>query len=57
MKTAKPKAKKEDVFSIRCFLNGKRKLTHALTKTEAKNFRKAALHLSGFLTENYKLPV
>lgn len=46
---------KDDVFAIRCFLNGKRKLTHELSEEEARNFRKAARHLSRYLTKEYKL--
>lgn len=56
IKKTKPK-KKEDEYAIRCFLNGKRKLTHQLTKKEADIFRNTAIHLLLFLTKEYKLSV
>jgi len=42
-------------FAIRCFLNDKRKLTHKLTRREARIFRHAARYLSRYLTKSYKL--
>lgn len=44
-----------EIYAIRCFLNGERKLTDKLTKDEAYNFRQAALHLSSYLTKEYGL--
>jgi hypothetical protein len=44
-----------EVFAIRCFRGKSRKLTHQLTKKEARVFRTAALHLVGYLTKAYKL--
>lgn len=49
------KIAKDDEFAIRCFLNGKRKPTHELTKKEALNFQAAALHLLTYLENEYKL--
>ena len=45
----------EETFAVRCFLNRKRKLTHQLTRREAKNFRLAALYLASYLKREYKL--
>lgn len=42
-------------FAIQCFLDGERKLTNELTAEEAHNFRKAAQHLTDYLTTVYKL--
>lgn len=42
-------------FAIRCFIDGKRKKTHQLTKAQARTFRKTALHLSRYLKKAYKL--
>lgn len=47
--------KTEEIFAIRCYRNGKRKMSSQLTKREARNFRIAARHLSRFLTKAYKL--
>lgn len=46
---------KEKTYAIRCFLDGKRKKTHLLTKKEARVFRRAARHLTKYLSEAYKL--
>lgn len=49
------KDKLDEIFAIRCFLNRRRKLTHELTKREAKYFKKCGLHLVKYLNEEYKL--
>jgi len=46
---------KQDIYTLRCFLNGKRKLSNKLTKNEAKNFYITALHLARFLYKSYGL--
>lgn len=46
---------KDQTFAIRCFLDGKRKKTHELTKRQARIFRHTARHLSKYLTQAYKL--
>lgn len=46
-----------NIYAIRCFLNGKRKLTHRLTKKQAFQFRWTANILQRYLTKEYKLPV
>lgn len=43
------------IFAIRLFVNGKRKLSHELTKHEARCFKKTSQHLSRYLTSAYKL--
>ncbi len=40
-------------FEIRCFKNKKRRLTHTLTKAEAKAFRLTAEHLIKYLDSEY----
>ena len=47
--------KKDQTFAIRCFIDGKRKKTHELTKRQARVFRKTALHLSKYLKKEYRL--
>ncbi len=47
--------KKDTIYAIRCFIGGKRYKTYELTKSQAKTFRKAALHLSRYLKKEYKL--
>jgi hypothetical protein len=42
-------------FSVRCFLNRKRKMTKQLTKKEARTFRLTALHLARYLKKEYAL--
>jgi hypothetical protein len=42
-------------FSIRCFVDNKRRKSHELTLNEAINLRKAALHLAKYLKESYYL--
>ena len=49
------KFEKQDVYTLRCFLNGKRKLSNKLTKNEARNFYITALHLSRYLYKSYNL--
>ena len=41
------------VYSIRCFKDGKRKLTYKLTRREARIFREAARTLQLYLTKTY----
>ncbi len=48
-------ANTDDVYAIRCFLNGERKATDKLTPAEARYFRQAALHLANYLTKEYGL--
>ena len=45
----------KNTFAIRCFRNDKRKLTHQLTKREARIFHRAALHLTKYLKKEYSL--
>jgi hypothetical protein len=45
----------EDIYAVRCFLNGDRKMTDKLTMEEAYTFRKAAGNLYRYLTKEYKL--
>lgn len=45
----------DQTFAIRCFLDGKRKKSHQLTKRQARIFRHAARTLSKYLTKEYKL--
>ena len=47
--------KKDTIFSIRCFIDGKRKKTHEFTKREAKIFLKTARFLEKYLKKEYKL--
>lgn len=46
---------KSPVYAIRCFKNGKRKMTHKLKKSDALIFKKGALHLAEYLTKEYGL--
>lgn len=56
MRTASSRPRrKETEYAIRCFKDGRRKPTHQLTKGEARNFRKAALHLAIYLSSEYGL--
>jgi hypothetical protein len=43
------------IFAIRCFIDGKRTKTHELTNSQARTFRKAALHLARFLKKSYEI--
>jgi hypothetical protein len=52
---ANVKEKGGDVFAVRCFRNGRRRVTHTLTKKEARWFRLAARTLSRYLTKEYRL--
>lgn len=45
----------ENSYTVRCFLNGVRKMTDKLTMEEAYTFRKAAGNLYNYLTKEYKL--
>jgi hypothetical protein len=45
----------KNTFAIRCFRNDKRKLTHQLTKREARIFQRTALHLAKYLKKEYSL--
>lgn len=47
------KEKPETEYAIRCFTDKKRRYTSNLSKKEAANFRKAALHLANFLKSVY----
>lgn len=47
--------KKDIIYEIRCFKDGKRVGTNKFSKSDAKCFRKTAKHLAKFLTEAYKL--
>lgn len=42
-------------YAIRCYIDGKSKLTHKLTKKQAYNFKLAALHLINYLKKSYKI--
>ncbi len=42
-------------YAIRCFIDKKRKLTHKLTRKEAKIFIQTAAHLIKYLGKEYKL--
>ena len=42
-------------YAIRCFIDKKRKLTHKLTRKQAKVFIKTAAHLIKYLGKEYKL--
>ena len=42
-------------FSIQCYKDDERRLTHELTQVEALCFRKAAKHLVEYLTKEYQL--
>lgn len=44
-----------DVYAIRCFRNGKRKLTCRLTRSEAAVFRHVAKVLIRYLSKTYRL--
>ena len=50
------KPKEVDTYALRCFLGETRKLTHELTREEARIFRWAARHLDRYLTSHYDLP-
>lgn len=43
----------EDLYAVRCYLNGERKLTHELSEQEAANFLIAAKNLVKYLEDNY----
>lgn len=45
----------KDIFAVRCFHNGTRKLTHKLKRFEAFCLRRAARYLTRYLTKAYKL--
>lgn len=45
-----------EIYSLRCFYNGKRRFTDKLGSAEALRFRQAALHLANYLTREYSLP-
>jgi len=49
------KAEKNEIYAIRCFIDGKRKKTDALTIKEARIFRAAARHLARYLGKEYRL--
>ena len=49
------KNKSDITFALRCFKNGKRVKTNQLTKKEARCFRVAAVHMTNYLNEAYKL--
>ena len=46
---------KTTVYALRCYVNGNRKYTDALTQEEAVCFRAAAKHLMAYLTRRYEL--
>lgn len=50
-----PKKEPDDTYSIRCFLNKQRKLTHELNQKEAECFRAVAQHLVEYLTKEYNI--
>lgn len=43
------------IVGVRCFIDGKCKKTHLLTKQEAKYLRASARLLIRYLTKEYKL--
>lgn len=43
------------IIELRCYIDGKRKLTNKLTKKQAKYVLATAHHLSSFLKKGYKL--
>lgn len=46
---------KTRIYSVRCFIGNRRRLTSRLKKAEARCFRIAALHLAKYLKQAYKL--
>jgi hypothetical protein len=47
--------KKDKVYALRCFIDGKRIKSHELTKRQARVFQRTAKHLLEYLTKEYKL--
>ena len=45
-----------DVYSLRCFHNNIRRLTHTLSIREAKTFHHTAKHMQAYLEKEYGVP-